>query len=324
MEQTSAPDQPTADAAPAAEESLSLADHAAAFPTKGEKPSAAAERETPEPIAAPAAAPAPPSADRDETGKFAKRGAKPAKPAQDDARVEALERRLKEAEDRLSARTEPAAERREEPTARPAASGPKFQTFEEFVKTKGNESADWDDYYDERARWNYSQVRESERQQEAASADEKAFLDLQKSHSEAVPAVAKKYPDFYDRVAPGGKPLGTSLVVAHACLAVGPEADYYLATHPEEFAALTNDTLVERSNPAFKATVAATRRYLAALVADQRPARAPMALVPPQIAKPPSPLRTAPARDRDADTPPEDNASLADHERFFNRKRKRA
>ncbi len=118
-----------------------------------------------------------------------------------------------------------------------------------------------------------------------------------------------------------------------AALEVGPLAAYLLAKDPER-AAMTEETLIDPSNPAFPAAVAAMKRYLRALVAsaqrsDSSSSRAAAVVTgaaptssPKLVPKPPTPVRTGAMKD--ADAVPGDDSSLADHERAFLPKRHRA
>lgn len=277
--------------------------------------------------------------ERDDAGKFAgKRHRAKSQQAdpEDVPRIKALTSRLRETERELEslraqipAQTQPAADVAPQPRQ---STGQKFPSFEDFVAIKGNEQATWDDYYDERARWNFALVRAQERAQEQDAKARDTFETHAKAYTDALPAIYEKYPDFDEVVSPGGQSIEVSKALERAVIEAGPETAYYLATHPEERAALTEDTLIDPRNPAFAAVVATTRRYLQTLVASEqrssssRGAAAPtgsaLALVRHTPPKPPNPVRTS--GQKAADAPPSEDASLAEHERAYGPKRQRA
>jgi len=277
--------------------------------------------------------------ERDETGKFAgkrHRAKSQQASAEDVPRIKELTSRLRETEreleslrSRVPAPAQPAAE-----SAAPArqAAGPKFPSFEEFAAIKGNEAASWDDYYDARSEWNYQQLRARERAEEQAAKQQETFSSHIKAYTDALPAIYEKYPDFDDVVAPNGQSIEVSRALERAVIEAGPETAYYLATHPDERDALTQDTLIDPRNPAFAAVVATTRRYLQTLVASEQRSSSSrgaaaqtgsaLTLVRHTPPKPPNPVRTQ--GQKAADAPPSEDASLADHERAYGPKRQRA
>ena len=322
MDVTTDTAQPDAPAADTADVESSLADHEQVF---GD----AAERQ-------PAVAPVEPAdtdaegRERDETGKFKPRHRAKSQQAsaEDVPRINELTRKLREAESRAEAAERRAAERRddrrepERPAAEPAKA-PTFPKFEQWLTA--NPDRDFEDYIDAR----YGYHRYLEREQEAAYARAKETHDLVTTFK-ADPFIAET-PDFREVVS--GENAETSKVVEHAVLRVGPKAAYYLATHPDERIALTQDTLyVHPDDPAFATVVATTRRYLASLVASEQRSSssrtaadttgAALALVSQPKPKPPTPVRTGALR-QDA-APPGDDAPLDDHERAYYPKSKRA
>jgi hypothetical protein len=318
------PEQPIAEQeAPSTEVEPSLADHEAAF-APGAKPAAPAEPADPDAAAT----------ERDETGKFKPRHrAKSQEATPDDVpRIAALTKRLRETEaerDALKTRQsapEPAT-RRAEPTepATPAHPTATFPAFDVWLATKGNEEKTFEDFIDARADWRYDRRRETERADDAKAAVEKTQREDFQKYQDQMPAALKDHPDFDDAIAAAPR---ISKVLERASIKAGPKVAYYLATHPEEASALTQESLVEPDNPAFPAAVAAMTRYISTLVASQRspaPAAAStgsaLALAPP-VPRPPNPVRTGALHA--ADEPPGDDASLADHEKAFGPKRRRA
>ena len=143
-----------------------------------------------------------------------------------------------------------------------------------------------------------------------------------------------KYPDFDDVMAPHlDGSARVSSVIEQASFEVGPESAYLLAKDPD-LDAMTAETLMDRNNPGFPAAVAGMKRYLKTLVASaQRAPSSPSrsaavstgsapARMPTLVPRPPNPVRTSPMKD--ADAAPSDESSLADHERAFAPKRRRA
>lgn len=329
-------DTQTAETTPPVEESGSLADHERSYSPDVEREAEPAAAE-PEPVAAETE----PAVDRNDKGQFKPRQRAKSQQAspEDVPRIAELTRKLREAErerDELRTRTAPppaqapAAEPEPKPT--PRAAGPKFPTYDEFTSAKGYEDATWDDYYDARARWNYAQVRAQERAQEAEVKARETFDTHVSAYRDALPAVYEQYPDFDEVTAPNGQPIPVSKALERAVIEAGPATAYYLATHPEEREALTQETLIDPANPAFAAVVATTRRYLSSLVASPQRSSSSravaastgsaLALVRHTAPKPPNPVRTS--GQRDPDTPPGEDASLAEHERAYGPKRQRA
>lgn len=318
----------------------SLSDHEAAF---GERPTAAPDAEAPEPE--PDDEPEPAARERNPDGTFTKprhRAKSQQATAEDVPRIAALTKRLREAEERAEAAErraaerraearEPETERRDAERREPAkVARPKFPTFEEWQALPENKDGDWYAYSDAREDFRYEARRAAERAEEAAATAQREWREQASAYAEKLSSFVKTRPDFDEIVS--GERAQTSKVVEHAVIAVGPEAAYYLATHDEDRLALTDDTLyVHPDDPAFKATVAATRRYLSTLVASQRSSSsravagstgAARASLAPPAPKPPTLVRTGATRDT-ADAP-DDEGSLADHEKAFGPKRRRA
>lgn len=330
--ETPAPDAPLAPV----EDAGSLADHERAYHPDAESraPAAAAD---PEPAAEPG------ETERDEKGQFKPRHrAKSQQASPDDVpRIKELTRRLRETEAELErVRTAaPAPPKADLPAAaapapKPAAAVEKFPTYDEWVAKEEHKDGTYDDYADARADWRYDLRRRAERAAEQQDAAQRTYQQHVQTYLDALPEVQQQYPDFDTVVNPASGPIRVSKAVEIATIQAGPAAAYYLATHADEREALTADTAIDPSNPAFAAVVATTRRYLTSLVAaEQRRASSPsraaaattgsaLALVPPSVPKPPNPVRTGALRDGEA--MPSDDSSLADHERAFGPGRRRA
>lgn len=331
MSEIAAPAAPASETVPAAPVETSLSEHEAAYVSGlTREPAPAAEK--------PATETAEAETERDEKGKFKERHrAKSQVASPDDVpRIQALTKRLREAEAERDAlkQARPAAVEPLKAAPAPAAKAPeRFPSFEAYLAQDGNAEKSFDDWLDDREAWNYERRRSQERAEEAYTADRRATDTLIAAYRTKCEAVLAQYPDFEDVVNPAEGPIAVSKVVERAVLEVGPEVAYYLATHPEERDALSADTDIDPRNPAFRATVAATRRYLSTLVADaQRSAPSSraaavstgsaLALVTPPVPRPPNPVRTAALRG--SETLPNDESSLADHERAFAPGRRRA
>jgi hypothetical protein len=310
---------------PSAVESESLSDHEAQFAPGVERPALTEAVDEGSDDKA--------GAERDDKGKFKPRHRAKSQEAspEDVPRIKELTKRLRETEaerDALKTR-QPEPERptraAEPPAARPAPPSATFPAFDVWLSEKGNEAKTFEDFIDARADWRYDQRRAVERADEARTAAEKADRDDAQKYHDALPAALKKYPDFHDIVGD----IRVSKVMEKAVIKVGPDVAYYLATHPEERLALEAESLVDPDNPAFPAAVATMRRYLSSLVASSQRSPAPaaastgsaLALAPP-VPRPPNPVRTGTIHA--ADEPPGDDASLADHEKAFGPKRRRA
>jgi hypothetical protein len=237
----------------------------------------------------------------------------------------------------------PKAEPRTPPPApRPAAAAlpETFPTWEEWatanpaVIEKDPDKA-WYVYQQAYSDWHYDRRRASERATEAREADERAYTTAVASYQEKTKAFVATHPDF-DTVVAGNS---VSLAMVRATLDVGPESAYWLATHPEDRDALTEETLVDPKDPAFPSVVAGIRRYLRSVVASEqrsvstssspspstRTAAAPtgsaLALAPPPAPRPPNPVRTGSIAAPDT-PPPDDDMSIASHEKHYSPRRR--
>ena len=313
----------------------SLAEHEASFGTEARR-----QPTEPKPDAEPEQAAD--TRERDKDGKFTKprhRARSQQATAEDVPRIQELTRKHREAEERATAaerRAEEAERRiterretREEPPAPKPVAKATFPTFEDYIAQPGKEQTDWYAYQDARAEWLYDQRRAAERAEEAKTAAERDFRTLSDTYSANVEKTRKELPD-YDAVLASIGPRDVSLVVQRATMMVGARAAYYLASHLDELRELTADTLMTADTPGFAAAVAATKRYLARLVAPEQrsqPSRtaagttgAARASTPTLAPKPPTLVRTGASRD--AEDLPGDDASLADHEKAFGQRRR--
>lgn len=334
-------------------DSGSLSDHEAAFSPDAQR----AQREAPETDDEPA--------ERDDRGQFKPRhrAASQRADVDDVPTINAHTKRIKDAEAKLGAdivkqdgeserafnlrrraeilerqATPVAVPKHEEPRAEsvvaaapPRPASEKFPAFEVWSEKPDNKDKDWNDYTDERVAHNYAVLREQERREDSAREAEQTARAQWQTYSDGFAAMRAEAPDF-DTVLAALGPTDVSKVVEQATIAVGAKAAYYLAKHLDELRALTAETLtVSPENPAFAATVAATKRYLSTLVATQRTpprtAAAPTGSAPapdrPIAPRPPNPVRTGSIAE--PDTPPDaDDQSLSAHEKFFGPKRKRA
>ena len=313
----------------------SLAEHEASFGAEARRqPDESKADADPEPASEPR--------ERDKEGKFTKprhRARSQQATAEDVPRIQELTRKHREAEERATAaerRAEEAERRiaerretREEPPAPKPVAKATFPTFEDYIAQPGKESTDWYTYQDARAEWLYDQRRAAERAEEAKTKAEQDYQRLADTYSADVEKTRKEFSDFDDVMATLG-PRDVSLVVQRATMMVGARAAYYLATHLDELRELTADTLLTADSPGFTAAVAATKRYLARLVAPEQrsqPSRtaagntgAARATTPPLAPKPPTLVRTGASRD--AEDLPGDDASLSDHEKAFGQRRR--
>jgi hypothetical protein len=160
----------------------------------------------------------------------------------------------------------------------------KLQRGADGQPTEASTLAAYDDWLDARSDHHYEARRASEREAEARTNAQRDFETLQKNYVEKLGDARKKYADYDTAIAAAPK---VSMAVVRAVMEIGPDAAYYLATHPDEAAGLSNDTDVDPNNPAFAATVATTRRFLSSvLAASQRTAEKPKA---PAWTPPPAP-----------------------------------
>lgn len=227
--------------------------------------------------------------------------------------------------------------RRDEPAPRPAPvrvvapTSAKFPDEADWLAKPENADKSYGEYLDERTAHTYAVLRENERREDAAREQSTRHRETLTKYLTDETALKAELPD-YDAVLSTLGPDDVSLVVQHAVMQLGPRMAYHLAQNPAILRELTADTIVLPDNPAFAATVATTKRYLSTLlpVAEQRlstsptrTAAGPSGSAPasdrPLAPRPPNPGRTGSLHA--ADDPPGDGATLADHERFYVKKR---
>jgi hypothetical protein len=320
-------DQPAVPTPPAdADENLSLADHENRFgPNRQQQ--AQAEPET-KPAETPQAEPdepesgTPETAERDEHGRFLKKrhraASQEATPA-DVPRIQSLTARLRAAEaerDALKTRLVASAPAGTVPSsAPPSPPAPKptsdqFQDYGEYIEAL----TDWKT--DQKLAAAETKRAETERQR-AAQAEQQR---LQSSWSERVTAAKTKYPDFEDvaLLTDTAIPQGSLIdgwILEHKA---GADVLYHLQKHPDELQDLLSRPLFEqaeslallsqRFNGHSSRTPAAATGSAAAHSSTPAP-------------RPPNPVRTGPIRA--SDEPPGDDASLADHEKYYVPRRRR-
>lgn len=315
-------------------------------PAPGTEPLAAPE--TPEGTPADAAAPV-----RDEKGRFLKRDAAapsagspppaeatpdapppPAEPAPSDgkprhdpiARMKLAVERQAAAERRAAALEQELARLRPPvtapvtllpgypPTPRPAPGGDEPQ-FEQFAQEPDPYTA----YVQAWARWDHARLLEARfaqyEAQQAAKAQQTAF-------EQRIAAGAQKFPDWQEALTAAdtlGLQVSAVMQQAITSSAHAPDVVHYLATHPEECIQLAEESESDTSADAAKWM----RRLLESRLGPPAAASngAGTAARPAiSTAKPPvKPVGSSPVV---SDAPPGEDASLADHARYWNRRLK--
>lgn len=307
------------DAAPLPDDGGSLADHEARY--NGSKPvEAQTEPETP-PAEVPEPESAPdqtePVADRDEKGRFTPkkerhRAASQQATPDDVPRIRELTARLRAAEAERDALKVAGNGHRPTPAAAapvPAAPTPKptpdqFQDYGEYIEAL----TDWKTDQKLAAA---EQKRQQAEQQRAAEAE---FQRLHTSWEQRKQAARTKYPDF-DAVAleastaiPPGS-LVDGWILEHKA---GADVLYHFQKHPDELSDLLALPLFDQADALALLSQRLTGQASRSQAAPTGSAAAP---VSPPAPRPPNPVRTGPIRA--GDEPPGDDASLADHERFY-------
>jgi hypothetical protein len=256
-----------------------------------------------------------PRAARDATGKFTKERhrakSQQAGPA-DVPRIAELTRRLREAEterDALKARPAPAA-----PAAPPATPAPAAPTAA-TAKPKIDDFQDYGEYVEAVADWKIAEARRVDRETSQKDAEAARVATSWKTR---VDAAKTKYADF-DAVAlqaPTTIPQGSVIdgwILEHPA---GADVLYTLQSNPTEIDRILALPLFEQVEALtlLSQRVAQPARELAVKTGA---AATPVQKVAP---RPPTPVRTSavPA----ADEPPGDDASLAEHERFYGSRRR--
>lgn len=221
---------------------------------------------------------------------------------------EAAERERDELKARLS---QPPREATTEkpPASKPSA--PKF-TYPDFAEWSAQQPKDaeftYHDYEDARAEARHQHWRAAEQAAESIATEHRTVQQHVEAYRGKHAEFVKTHADFDAVVAAAPQ---VSAVMARAALEGGPELAYYLATHADERAALDADTShVNPNDPAFKAVVATTRRYLTALVASESKPAAPAAK--PSFTPPPAPHPTVGASSTTTPKPSSEYAKSGD------------
>lgn len=204
------------------------------------------------------------------------------------------------------------------PAPEKPADKPSWKTFEEQIGAKFESWADAQDaYIDARDAWKEAQAQKAQAVQQQTTA-EQAVL---RTYSTKAQEYAKTTPDFFDKMSEAAPVLDHipdllfQSIVRHDN---GPEIAYYLVTHPvdlDEMCLLTDGKSVSDASVALLQRRLSHYRVPAAATGS-------VAVVPRTIApRPPNPVKTAPQKP--GEDLPGDDASIADHERAFGKKRRR-
>ena len=202
----------------------------------------------------------------------------------------------------------------------PAAAHPAFTAPTEFSepKPKIEQFQDQEDPLDAYmlalARWDRKRERFEDGQAQATAAYEAA----DRAAWDRIEAFAKTTPDYWQVTAAfADRQLPAVLFQAIKGHDKGAAFVYHLAQHPELADALIFET---DGKPLTDAHVAYVQRRLSAALgpAAQGPDRPPVTphYIPP---KPPNPVRTGPIKT--ADEPPDEAGSIAEHAKYFGKKR---
>lgn len=288
----------------------SLAEHEAQFGDPARRPAA-----EPEPDADPPRA----ARDRDDQGKFVKPEKHRAKSQQagpvDVPRIQALTKQLRDAEaerDALRARVAPTSP----PPAAPLLEVPRGTSPAVAAtpdKPKIEAFTDYGDYVEALADWKIAQARTADRAAQQQEAEQTRITTAWRTRIEAA---KDRYPDF-DAIAlqaPTTIPQGSLIDAWILEDTSGADVLYSLQKDPSELSRILALPIFEQV------------KALSLLAQRLSPSREPAvktgaaATTPrPPAPRPLTPVRTSamPA----ADEPPGDDASLAEHEKFFSRRR---
>lgn len=309
-------------------EDATLADHEAKFGGSAPATDDGAD-DVDDPPADPAA---PPKADAPKPKHRAK--SQQAGP-QDAPRISELTKKWRDAERRANElegklRAQPAAPPKPGEPAKPDASKPfGFPELDDWLEQPGNAGKSWGQYQnardDARDDWREAKAAQSSSattRTEAAAARKEADEAMMASWNEQAVEFKKTHADYETLLTEadtehGDIPplLGYAIVSGDG----GPADLYTLLRNPalfDEMIAFTVD------RPLSDASVAATRRLLKTRVQAAQPSGSAVPPRQPPIApRPPNPLRTGPQKT--SDDIPDDDSSLAEHERAFGDKGRR-
>ena len=314
---------------PPADDSGSLSDHEAQFhgtrEARAEPVSPPAETAPPEPETPEAGSAE--TEERDEKGRFKARTPKERRPASHDAspgdvpRIRELTARLRAAEaerDALKTRTgsSPVAAAPPPREAAPVPPTPK-PTADQFT--------DYGDYIEALTDWKTDQKFAAAEQKRADTEHQRALVAEQQrittSWTQRVTAAKAKYPDFEDVALLADTPIPQGSLIDAWILEhkVGADVLYHLQKHPDELDTLMAQPLFEQA----EALALLSQRFNGS---PSRSVAAPTGSVPappsPPVPRPPNPVRTGPMHS--GDEPPDDeHSSLADHEKYYQPRRRR-
>ncbi len=313
-------------------DSGSLSDHEQAYHKSGQDETRQAQTEP----STPPAETAPPEPDttdadpRDDKGRFLPkkrhRAASQEASPEDVPRIRELSTRLRAAEaerDALKARMDgggpsrPAASVAPPPPPAPAAPKPDIN---DYLKGEDDYSVGFAKWVDALDDWKDAQ-RETKRQetarQDALAAEQHR---LTTSWTQRVTAAKAKYPDFEAVALPPVSviPQGSLIdawILEHK---TGADLLYYFEQHHDEVSNLLALPLIEQATEL--ALLSQRFNGSSSRTAAVGTGSAP-AVPPPPAPRPPNPVRTGPMSR--GDEPPGDDASLADHEKYFAPRRRR-
>lgn len=336
--------------APESDESGDLQAHEVAYGPNGTgeapdpAPESAPSASTPSPAeeAESAAPPASDPATRDETGRFTKGQRHRAKSQQASAgdvpRIQELTAKLRAAEaerDALRSRPMPQApppppQARQEPAQAPPLPQTRPKPSEDAI---GDTYPTYAAYVEDLADWKIEQreaLREAKQQHDQ---QQQTYRQWSTQYQQSAATVKARYPDFdaqleaaNQRTAAQGLTVPRVLLDAIVSSERGPEIEYYLATHHDDYTALIQDAWQVNAYSAIgmvrrvlesKLPVASAQRTPGAAAAGTGSAPS-LNLVSP-APRPPNPVRTGPLKN--GDDPPDEDDGLDAHERFFNKRR---
>lgn len=293
---------------------------------------------------------------RDDKGQFTRQRAKSQRAGADDVEtINALTRRIREAEEKLGVKVErqdgekdrvytlrrraelleAKIERTRETAQRvpPLPNRPPPKKFEEKEPVYEDFANEPDQYaawmramagYDRRKEAHEQQATGYKTQTEAAikarnDARDRWHHEQFQNHSKRLDAFYAKHPDAEATINDSGVVLTPAMQAAIVSADNGPELMLRLAENPD----LADDVFIlTRNQPLSQDLVASVQRRLnrGLTAGTTGSASVPPPKVVPAVPRPPNPVRTGPIAS--ADTPPGDEGSLADHEKFFGRKRR--
>lgn len=314
-------DTPVTPVAPVPDDA-SLADHEAAFGRTKAEPSDDADDD------------AKPDRARDpKSGQFSDKPRHRAQSqkarAEDVPRIQELTKRHREAEARAEAAEARAAalEAKQKPEA-PAAFTDAEPTIEQFANEPDPYAA-WTralakydrkkETHEERAQ--SAEVAAKARETQARDAEATRAKTEQNGYQGKLETFVSEHPDFGTLLSKWGDENGTdippALVAAFWRLDNGPEVVYSLLQNPLVFDEMI---LLADGKPVTDAHVATLQRLLTSKTRAQAARTGSVAAITHSLApRPPNPVRTGPMRS--SDTPPTDESSLADHEKFYGARR---